>query len=575
MNNAEVLVKFKGDTKDLDQKTGKANSLLKGFGKGLAGVVGTAAGIAATAIAAVTKAVVDLTKASVDAYADFEQLAGGIEKLYGDSAQKVMDYANEAYKTVGMTANQYMSSTTAFSAKLLRDLGGDANAAADYADKAMRQIADNANTYGKYTIDELTGVYQALAKGMYTTLDNLNLGFAGSKTGMQELLDYAEQLSGRKFNIENFTDIVDAIGIVQDELKITGTTAREAAQTITGSFNMMKAAWGNFLTELGKPDADIEGVVNKLIDSAMTFVDNIMPVITRIISAIAKALPILAQKIGELLPDLIDGLIPPLWNAVNILIQSLAKNLPSILMTLAKATVDAVKGLVVILPQIIDALLQATIAIIQALAEALPDLIPAIVEAILEIIPVLIDNLPLFIEAGIKLIVGLIQGLIQSAPKILVALKDIAVSMINYIKQLPKKFLDIGKDVIKGLWEGISNKVTWVVDKIKGLGKKILSAAKSIFGIHSPSTEFAWVGKMNILGLEQGMEDMQPQLQRTINGMFDLQPNISGSMSNTYSPQMNVIVNNNMELDPLGQVVNKIKTFSGGAKNDYNWGATQ
>lgn len=575
MNNAEVLVKFKGDTKDLDQKTEKANSVLKGFGKGLAGVVGVAAGIAATAIAATTKAVVDLTKASVDAYADFEQLAGGIEKLYGDSADKVMEYANEAYKTVGMTANQYMSSTTAFSAKLLRDLGGDANAAADYADKAMRQIADNANTYGKYSIDELTGVYQALAKGMYTTLDNLNLGFAGSKTGMQELLDYAEQLSGRTFNIENFTDIVDAIGIVQDELKITGTTAREASQTITGSFNSMKAAWGNFITELGKPDADIEGVVNKLVDSAMTFIDNIGPVVVRIIEAIANALPMIAQKIGDLLPQLVTNLLPPLIDAVITLVKSLAQNLPTIIMALAQGLVQAIKGLSAILPQILDALLKATIAIIIALAQALPDMIPAIIDAILGMIPVLIENIPLFIQAGIELLIGLVTGIIKAIPELLKHTKDIVKAIINAFKDLPIALWNAGKDMIKGLWNGIKDVTGWITEKIKGFGKSVMKAIKGIFGIHSPSTEFEWVGKMNILGLEKGMEDMQPQLQRTINGMFDLQPNVSGTMNNSLSPNLNVVVNNNMEMDPLGQVVNRIKTFSGGAKNDYNWGATQ
>ena len=574
MNNAEVLVKFKGDTKDLDQKTEKANGAIKGLSSGLKGALAVGATVAATAVIATTKAVVDLTKASVEAYADFEQLAGGIDKLYGASADKVMDYANDAYRTVGMTANQYMSSTTAFSAKLIRDLGGDTSKAADYADKAMRQIADNANTYGKYTIDELTGVYQALAKGMYTTLDNLNLGFAGSKTGMQELLDYAEQLSGKKFNIENFTDIVDAIGIVQDELNITNTTVNEAKGTITGSLNMMKASWGNFITELAKPNADIGRVIDELISSAMTFADNIVPVATRAVEGIANALPQIAQKIGDLLPGLVEKLLPPLIDAILKLTESLAKNLPSIIMSLSKALIQAVAGLVKVLPDIIDGLLKAVIAIIQALAEALPDLLPAIIDAILGIIPILIENIPLFIKAGVQLIVGLVNGILQSIPQLLSSGKKIVVSLINELKNLPMQVLDIGKNLIMGLWNGISNHVNWIVNKIKGLGKKVLNAAKSIFGIHSPSTEFAWMGKMNILGLEQGMENMQPELQRTINGMFDLQPNVSGTMNNSLSPNLNVVVNNNMEVDPLGQVVNKIKTFSGGAKNDYNWGAT-
>ena len=602
MNSAEILVKFKGDTKDLDKSTDKATSVLKGFGKGLAGVAATAAGVAATAIAATTKAVVDLTKASVKSYAEFEQLEGGVETLFGTQGMSAQEYADSvgksvdeiiekwtdmdtaqadvmynaqnAYKTAGLSANEYMSTVTSFSASLIQSLGGDTLKASAYADSAITDMADNANKMGT-SMEMIQSAYQGFAKQKYTMLDNLKLGYGGTKTEMERLLEDASKISGIEYDISSFADITKAIHVIQTEMGITGTTAKEAQQTISGSFNMMKSSWSNFITELGKPNADIEARVQELVESAMTFADNVVPVALRIVEGIAKALPMIATKIAELLPQLIDSLLPPLVDAVIKLVKSLADNLPKIIITLAQGLVQAVKGLSAVLPQILDALLKAALYLIIAIAQALPDMIPAIIDAILGMIPVLIENIPLFIQAGIELLLGLITGIIQAIPELLKQTKSIIKAVINAFKDLPMALFNAGKDMIKGLWNGIKNVTGWITDKIKGFGKSVMKAIKGIFGIHSPSTEFAWVGKMNILGLEKGMEDMQPQLQRTINGMFDLQPNVSGSMSNTYSPEMNVVVNNNMELDPIGQVVNKIKTFSGGAKNDYNWGATQ
>jgi phage-related protein len=207
----------------------------------------------------------------------------------------------------------------------------------------------------------------------------------------------------------------------------------------------------------------------------------------------------------------------------------------------------------------------------------------------------IIDNLPKILELGITLLVALAQGLVQAIPKliekipeIMSKLWDAIVSYYSRLFELGKELLgkiingissaiggifNVGKDLVMGLWNGIVNVKDWIIGKIKGFGNSVLKAIKGIFGVHSPSTEFEWIGKMNMVGLEQGMESMKDKVQSTIDSAFNLQPNINGNMSSTYSPQMNVIVQNNMELDPLGQVVNQIKTFSGGAKNDYNWGA--
>lgn len=557
MEGATVQTRFTADTKDFDTKTksvsAKISSIASSVAKGIAVATGAA-----------TVAVGKMVSDSVKAFADYEQLAGGIEKLYGDSSKKVMEYANEAFKDVGMSANKYMSATTAFSAKLLMDFGGNADKTADYANKAMKQIADNANTYGRYSVEELTGVYQSLAKGMYFTLDNLNLGFGGTKEGMEQLLARAEELSGKKYSIENFGDIIDAIQVVQDNLNITGTTANEAMKTITGSFNMTKSAWENLLIEFGKKDADLTKPIENLMMSVEKLAENLLPVIERVLIGIANALPGLIEKINVILPSLIEQVLPSLIQAVVSLVNGLIKALPSLIKTL--------------LPPLIEGLLSITTEIIKLLpdiiimiAEMLPSLMPQIIDAILSIIPLLIDNLPLFLSAGAQLLGGLIAGIINSIPILLARIGEIVVKMIKSFKDIDLK--QIGKDILKGLWNGLSSMKDWVVEKVKSIGKSILSGLKGILGIKSPSKEFAIIGRYSILGYTEALDDMKSDVQKQIAETFSISPQVSASSGMHFSP--NIINNNYVDIqqDPLGQMVNSIKTYSGGAKNDYNYGA--
>ena len=413
------------------------------------------------------------------------------------------------------------------------------------------------------------------------SLDNLKLGYGGSASEMARLVNESGVLNGEMEvtaeTVKNvpFDKLIAAIHVTQERLHVTGTTAKEAGTTIQGSMKMAKASWENFVAGLSKKDADIGTLIDEFISSAITFADNIVPVVIRAVEGIANALPLIATKIGDMLPDLMGKLLPPLVEAVINLTQSLVQNLPQIIHILFQAIIQISIAATKMLPEIFNAILVATLMIIDELAKALPDLLPIIVEAIMGIIPVLIENTPLFIKVGLQLLLGLIEGILTSIPQLVISMWDVIKSIFNVLKTLPERAISLGKDLLAGLWNGIANKTEWVVNKIKGLGTKVLNAAKKIFGIGSPSKEFAKIGEWNIIGLENGMEDMQPELQRTLNSMFDLQPNISGAMSNTLSPNLNVVVNNNMEVDPIGQVVNKIKTFSGGAKNDYNWGATQ
>lgn len=394
---------------------------------------------------------------------------------------------------------------------------------------------------------------------------NLKLGYGGTKTEMERLIADANRVkeaNGEMANlsINSFADITEAIHIIQTQMGITGTTAKEAKSTITGSIKAMKSAFDNFLNGSGSP--------KELADAILTAFDN------------------LSNAFIDLLPNLVEGLV----ELINGLIPKIPEIINKVLPALTTGAVELVKGLAQALPQIVDAVLKGTIMVIKALAEALPDMIPKIVDAILGIIPVLIDNLPLFIEAGIQLIIGLAKGIIMSIPTLLEKAWELIQSLWDYFKKLPGMLWDIGVDLVKGLWEGIKSVGEWIWDKISGFFGSIVDGICDFFGISSPSKLFRdeigqWLPKgmavgitANVDSVTGAVDDMNKEIMAhgqldLIDSMYDMQPNISGQMSSNYSPTLVVNVQNDMEFDPLGQLVNKVKTFSGGAKNDYNWGS--
>ena len=575
--NSEVLVKFKGDTKDLDKKTKEAKSTVKGFSKAVGAGLGTAAGVAVTALTTLGIAIGNLTKQSVDAYAEFEQLEGGLISLFGEGSaemNEILAKSEKAYQDLTMSQIDYLNAFQSSFPLVNAGLSKNANSI-EYTNKVLQLSSDLFNTYGG-SIEAYQSAINWALKGSFVYLDNLNLGIKGTQEGFIEAAN-ASGVLGREINsVKELTndEIIDVIQHYAEAYGVWGKTSQEASDTILGSLNQVKATWNNFIAGLSKKESDIDGLIDNLVNAAITFGDNIIPVIIRALGGISKALPTLVTKIGEELPGFLEALLPNLVQAVLNLVQSLITNLPDIIEILFNAIVNISIAMTKMLPDILNAIIQATVLIIEGLANELPMLLPLIVEAVLSIIPILIDNTPLFIKVGLELLIGLTLGMVNAIPSLIESAWDIIDHLIHVFLNIPNYFMGIGKDLIKGLWNGINNQADWVVYKIKSLGSKVINAAKSIFGIKSPSKVFAEIGEFNMLGLEKGMEDMQPQLQRTIDAMFNLQPNVNGSMKSTYSPSMNVIVNNNMELDPLGQVVNKIKTFSGGAKNDYNWGAS-
>ena len=262
MTLEELVVKISGETSGLQSAMGSAISAVGKF--------------SAAAVAAGATAVAALTKSAVESYADYEQLVGGVETLFKDSAGIVQEYAANAFQTAGLSANDYMETVTGFSASLLQSVGGDTEEAARIADQAITDMADNANKMGS-SIESIQNAYQGFAKQNYTMLDNLKLGYGGTKQEMERLLADAEKLSGVHYDISNLNDVYEAIHVVQGELGITGTTAEEASTTIQGSAAAMKAAWQNMLTGIADENADFDGLINNLVESVATFGENILP----------------------------------------------------------------------------------------------------------------------------------------------------------------------------------------------------------------------------------------------------------------------------------------------------------
>lgn len=553
MNNANggnVIYHFLGDTKELEQKV---NGLKGIIGKG-AKLGGALMGAVATGSAIAGKALVDVSKQAIDAYADIEQSVGGVETLFGESADKVIENARRAYKTAGVDANTYMQGVNSFAASLLQSVEGNTEKAVETADMAFQDMSDNANKFGS-DMESITRAYQSFARGQFTLLDNLKLGYGGTRGEMERLLADAEAISGIHYDINNLNDMYQAIHVIQTQMGITGTTAKEAMSTISGSVNSAKMAIRNLISGEGSVDDVIETVTQAGTNLANAFV--------KIAPRIADALVGVINGLLPLLPGLLQTILPVLVNATVSLMQGLAQALPGIIKTLAP-----------MLPDIIEAVLQGLVEISYALAEAMPEIVPAIIEALVDSIVALCENVDTLLEASVALIGGLVQGisialpkLVQQAPRIIGALVQGLLQAIG-LGELGKT----GRQMIEGLWNGIVGAKNWIVNKVKGLAKSILDGMKNALGIHSPSTEFAFLGKMSVLGYTDQLEDMKGDLNEAIQSTFSLSPELSNTSSLHYSP--NVIVNNqmNMTTDPLGQVVGNIKTFANGAKNDYNYG---
>ena len=502
MNLMDLFVKISVD----DQASSQVETLSGKLKNGLA----TAAKVGAAA-AGITA----LTTAAVNNYAEYEQLVGGVETLFKTSSDKVMEYAENAYKTAGLSANEYMETVTSFSASLLQSLDGDTAAAAEKADLAITDMSDNANKMGT-DMTSIQNAYQGFAKSNYTMLDNLKLGYGGTQAEMERLLADAEKISGIKYDISSYADIVDAIHVVQTEMGITGTTAKEAASTIQGSFGMMKSAWQNLVTGMADPDQDLGVLVGNFTDSVVIAGNNLIPRIQELLPRIVEATTSLIGTVSEQLPAILGTVLPSLVEGATNLVTGLMAALPSVLSVLADVAPTVINtlvpALIELLPQITQTGIDVIVSLAQGIADALPQLIPAATDAIIEIVEVLTspENLGNLIDAALAIILALVDGLVDATPKLIAAVPDVIANLVTAIIANMPKILEAGVEITMALADGLIKALPELIAAIPNL---ILGIVQ---GIIDNLPEIIMAGPKIIAALANGLIEAIPDIVMVI-----------------------------------------------------------
>lgn len=480
------------ELKDLTGEAEKSSSKLSKFGGIMKGV-----GIGAVSLmAGATAGAVGLVKKVSSSYGALQQSIGGIETLFKDSADKVIKNANNAYTTAGISANEYMQQVTSFSASLLQALGGDTEKACESADMAIRDMADNANKMGT-SMEMIQNAYQGFSKQNYTMLDNLKLGYGGTKTEMERLLKDAQKITGIKYDISNLDDVYQAIHVIQQELGITGTTAKEAGETIEGSFNSLGASWQNFLAGLGDPNADMKMLVDNLAKGIAGAVKNITPVINNMVQALPTVVESLLNAIMDMLPTLIDTFT----DLITKVLDAIVKLLPQAIPLFVDCVLKVVDAIIENLPLIVDAGMQLILGLAKGIADALPTLLPMIVNVVVEIVNTILENIPLLIEIGTQLLLGLIQGLTEAIPLLVDMLPGIIDTIINTLVDNLPLIIDCGIQILMALSEGL---IKAIPSLIKAIPKIIGALFKSILGDGVPKMFEA--GKNLIGGVLNGIK---------------------------------------------------------------------
>lgn len=456
----------------------------------------------AIAAAGIAKGIGDFVKGAVDAGGALQQSIGGIETLFKDNADTMVDYANEAWRTVGISANDYMENVTSFSASLLQGLGGDTEKAAEVANMAMIDMGDNANKFGT-DMGAIQNAYQGFAKQNYTMLDNLKLGYGGTKTEMERLLKDAQAISGVEYNIDNLSDVYEAIHVVQEELDVAGTTAREATTTLAGSAGAMKASWENLQGAMAMGEG-IDSALNAMTSSTMTYLKNLIPMIGNVLSGLGSALsPAIYKALNEILrairntdfaaeaQKMVDSItefisgdgLGHLLNMVTFVLQSLMSGITQALPVLMPAVVEVlsyiIQTLITQAPMFLQAGLELLNGIAQGIAAALPVLIqqlPLIIQAIIDAIA---TGLPMILESAGLIISALGNGLLDALPALMDAVPQILNSIISYFANNLPQIVESGVKLITSLAAGLAKAVPQVLKAIGSLLKSIVSSLAS------------------------------------------------------------------------------------------------
>lgn len=543
--------------KDATNSASKMSSVMKGIGSS---AIKVGKGLAVAGAAAAT-AVTALVSKSVGAFADYEQLTGGVETLFGAGGRSVEEYAqsvgksvsdiqgkydslmsaqnvvlenaNKAYMTAGMSANEYMDTVTGFSASLISSLGGDTNKAADYANSALVDMSDNANKMGT-DMESIKNAYQGFAKQNYTMLDNLKLGYGGTQEEMKRLLSDAEKLTGQRYNISSFADITQAIHAIQTQMDITGTTAKEASTTISGSWGSLKAAFQNVLVGLTTGEDMFDQSLDALINTAVTFGQNIIPAIKGALSGVGYLIEGLAPVIGETIPPLINDLAPTLANSavslISSLVNGLTQNATQFSECLSNMIIVAVAGISTVVPQLLDAASKIVSNLMQGLTNSMPQIVNGAVTLIEGLVNGLVNNIPLLIMGAVQLVTSLANGLIENLPRIIDAGVNLITGIVSASYSMMPQIIQNGMQLVVNLAVGLVRAIPQLIAALPRITGAIVKGFKSV--------NWFDLGLQLIKSIWEGIKSIGSEMW---NGVKEKTSELWGGVKNVVSEKLNNI----------------------------------
>lgn len=543
--------------KDATNSASKMSSVMKGIGSS---AIKVGKGLAVAGAAAAT-AVTALVSKSVGAFADYEQLTGGVETLFGAGGRSVEEYAqsvgksvsdiqgkydslmsaqnvvlenaNKAYMTAGMSANEYMDTVTGFSASLISSLGGDTNKAADYANSALVDMSDNANKMGT-DMESIKNAYQGFAKQNYTMLDNLKLGYGGTQEEMKRLLSDAEKLTGQRYDISSFADITQAIHAIQTQMDITGTTAKEASTTISGSWGSLKAAFQNVLGGLTTGGDMFDQSLDALINTAVTFGQNIIPAIKGALSGVGYLIEGLAPVIGETIPPLINDLAPTLANSavslISSLVNGLTQNATQFSECLSNMIIVAVAGISTVVPQLLDAASKIVSNLMQGLTNSMPQIVNGAVTLIEGLVNGLVNNIPLLIMGAVQLVASLANGLIANLPRIIDAGVNLITGIVSASYSMMPQIIQNGMQLVVNLAVGLVRAIPQLIAALPRITGAIVKGFKSV--------NWFDLGLQLIKSIWEGIKSIGSEMW---NGVKEKTSELWGGVKNVVSEKLNNI----------------------------------
>lgn len=543
--------------KDATNTASKMSSVMKGIGSS---AIKVGKGLAVAGAAAAT-AVTALVSKSVGAFADYEQLTGGVETLFGAGGRSVEEYAqsvgksvsdiqgkydslmsaqnvvlenaNKAYMTAGMSANEYMDTVTGFSASLISSLGGDTNKAADYANSALVDMSDNANKMGT-DMESIKNAYQGFAKQNYTMLDNLKLGYGGTQEEMKRLLSDAEKLTGQRYDISSFADITQAIHAIQTQMDITGTTAKEASTTISGSWGSLKAAFQNVLVGLTTGGDMFDQSLDALINTAVTFGQNIIPAIKGALSGVGYLIEGLAPVIGETIPPLINDLAPTLANSavslISSLVNGLTQNATQFSECLSNMIIVAVAGISTVVPQLLDAASKIVSNLMQGLTNSMPQIVNGAVTLIEGLVNGLVNNIPLLIMGAVQLVASLANGLIANLPRIIDAGVNLITGIVSASYSMMPQIIQNGMQLVVNLAVGLVRAIPQLIAALPRITGAIVKGFKSV--------NWFDLGLQLIKSIWEGIKSIGSEMW---NGVKEKTSELWGGVKNVVSEKLNNI----------------------------------